>query len=655
VSGETIKTEIQPNIQEKSEKLETNKFLKKIKEVEIMKKWGKIVLLILLGGLIFVSIYFPVMWYVVYPRQGVYLEKPINQLEEGEAEGRYFPIPARPTELYSINQDDCEGESLVTLLTLQGLLAKRENGTTIYISDSGYYKAWESLIEDEGIPVYDAGTDPWALIAQFADQVDGYIVYRNDTSGKPPSGSVTAADTLNYKHEDESYLVAVSLASIFNAVAVAEQDIPHALAAGITNEIMNVVGKGTEWLFNSSYFDMLRKDLVFEVEHHSSRRFHLIDYAVFSGAPVWHAESIEQRQELLKEFDADSPSFGWGAVADTVLDEGKLNTQTSVAGAFHIPSDWCKDLSVFAAIQVPVQQKSKPAVVVEENVHYVTILLSDGDNLQWMMTDYSGPQWFSNAHRGEFAMGWMIPPAMADLAPLILREYYNNATSGDRFIAGNSGNGVLYPTRCHWTDMHMNRSAGLFSRADITSMVIQDWGWHEDSFHDAAQLEGIQGIFYNDYQLYDLQSGKIMWINDKPAISMTYNYWITAGQEASVISRKINRASRNINSFNGYSVIVVHAWSHGLDDISNMVKNFDDDIRVVDPDSFLELLSTNITHRNINFGKITKIFITIGSLVAVSVSLVITRIIRNKRGKERLLHLIFPKFFKTKKKPRRNN
>ncbi len=136
---------------------------------------------------------------------------------------------------------------------------------------------------------------------------------------------------------------------------------------------------------------------------------------------------------------------------------------------------------------------------------------------------------------------------------------------------------------------------------------------------------------------------------------MTYNYWITAGQEASAISRKINRASRNINSFNGYSVIVVHAWSHGLDDISNMVGNFDEDIRVVDPDSFLELLSTNISHRDINFGKITKIFIIIGSLVAVSVSLVIIRVIRKKRGKEHLLHLIFPKYFRNKKDPSRNN
>ena len=334
-----------------------------------------------------------------------------------------------------------------------------------------------------------------------------------------------------YTHVDESYLVAVSLASIFNAVTVAEQDVPNIIAANITNEVMNVVGLDTEWLFNSSYFDMLRKDLVFEVEHHSSRKFHLIDYAVFTGAPVWHAETLDQRAELLKKFEADSSSFGWGAVADAVVRK-------------------C------------------------------------------------------------------------------------------------SNNGVLYPARCHWTDTHMNRSAGIFARADITSMVIQDWGWHKESFQAAAQLEGIHGIFYNDYQLYDLQSGNIMWINDKPAMSMTYNYWITAGQEANVISNRINRASRNINSFNAYSVIVVHAWSHGLDDISNMVNNFDDDVRVVDPDSFLELLSTNIPHRNINFSKITKIFITIGSVVAVSVSLVIVRIIRKKKGKEPLLSI----FFKSLKK-----
>ena len=51
-----------------------------------MKKWGKFVLLILTLGLLSISIYFPILWYVVYPRQGVYLEKPINQLEDGEIE-----------------------------------------------------------------------------------------------------------------------------------------------------------------------------------------------------------------------------------------------------------------------------------------------------------------------------------------------------------------------------------------------------------------------------------------------------------------------------------------------------------------------------------------------------------------------------------------
>ena len=72
--------------------METNKFLRKIVEVESMKKWGKIVLLLFSAGLLFVTIYFPVMWYVVYPRQGVYLDKPVNVLEEGEEEGRYLPI-----------------------------------------------------------------------------------------------------------------------------------------------------------------------------------------------------------------------------------------------------------------------------------------------------------------------------------------------------------------------------------------------------------------------------------------------------------------------------------------------------------------------------------------------------------------------------------
>ncbi|MHA1819201.1 MAG: GxGYxYP domain-containing protein [Promethearchaeota archaeon] len=613
---------------------------------------GKVGIVILLVLIVGIPSFLTYWWNVYLPNQarrgGFDENKPIKQFDPNDPiTNNYYPRPKRPTHLYSINMSQLPNDTAVTILTLAGVIAKGDKGPQIYVEDDGgYYSKWRSLIENESINVTDV-SDPWALVSMFKDNISGYILYKADDEGIQQSNDpILSSDTLLYKHKDESYLPAVSLCGVLNACAVEERDEAKAIAAGLT-KVFDARGKNCSWIFNSSYWPQLRHDMVFEVEHHTNRRLFLIDYAVFCGAPVIHAQTQDQRAEYLSHFDADSPVFGWGAVGPT--DEAGLNLQTTLEGQFFMPSDWARDLSVFSAINVSCEQKPLPEPKKEENVHYVTIVMSDGDNLQWLMNDFGSSKFFGNSHRGDFPMGWTIPPQMADLAPLIMRYYYHEATINDRFIAGNSGHGLIYVSRDPWQEIHINRSGPVLERADIKVVMIQDFGWQKESFEATCNLNQTTGVIYNDYRQYAMQAGKTMWVNDKPCISFTFNFWV-GFDSATGIAMSVNTASRNVHDPAAYSLIVVHAWSHGLDDVYDLVNSFDSHVRVVDPETFIQLYSENVPHKDSNVFLFMH-YLTLFGQYAIIVAIIGVSIVLIKKGVEKLK----PKIAKKIKSLRKNN
>ncbi|MHA1339245.1 MAG: GxGYxYP domain-containing protein [Promethearchaeota archaeon] len=584
-----------------------------------MERRKKITIIILFSVIGAVPLFLAYWWNVYLPNQakvtGDYENKTINELESDGIVDNYYPRPKRPSHLYSINMSQLPNDTAVTILTLGGVLAKGPRGPQIYVEDDGsYYSQWKTLIANENIIVEDV-SDPWWLVSNFKSNISGYILYKADKEGIQESNDpIMSTDTLLYQHKDESYLVAVSLCGILNACAIEEDDEDEAISIGLT-KVFDARGKDCEWIFSSEYWSELRHDMVFEVEHHTNRRLFLIDYAVFCGAPVIHAETHSQRAEFLSYFEADSPVFGWGAVGPT--DEAGLNLQTTLEGEFFMPSDWARDLSVFSAINVECKQKPLPSYQIEENVHYVSIVMSDGDNLQWLMSNFNSNKFFSNPNRGKFAMGWTIPPQMADLAPLIMRYYYEKASINDRFIAGNSGHGLFYVSRNPWEELHINRSKAVLNRSDINVIMIQDFGWQRETFEATCGLNETIGVVYNDYQQYALHSGKTMWINDKPCISFTYNFWV-GFDSATGIALSINSGSRNVHDPAAYSLIVVHAWSHDLTDVYNLVNSFKPDVRVVDPETFIKIYSANVEHVDSNVFLIMHFFTLFGQYFLIA-------------------------------------
>ena len=84
----------------------------------------------------------------------------------------------------------------------------------------------------------------------------------------------------------------------------------------------------------------------------------------------------------------------------------------------------------------------------EDDVHYASFVMSDGDNVQWVMGNFvvggQAGSYYANPRRGEVPLGGTRPLAdLAQLAPYCLEELAARATPRDDFIL--FGGGYYYP------------------------------------------------------------------------------------------------------------------------------------------------------------------------------------------------------------------
>ena len=60
---------------------------------------------------------------------------------------------------------------------------------------------------------------------------------------------------------------------------------------------------------------------------------------------------------------------------------------------------------------------------------------------------------------------------------------------------------------------------------------------------------------------------------------------------------KLNSAPVDITSEDGYSFVIIHAWSgYTMDDICDMISKLDDHVKVVTPDEFMQQIMRNVKH-----------------------------------------------------------
>jgi len=182
----------------------------------------------------------------------------------------------------------------------------------------------------------------------------------------------------------------------------------------------------------------------------------------------------------------------------------------------------------------------------------VSFVVSDGDNIQW---DLRGLQeYYGNADRGSFSVGYGISPSLVDLAPSALRWYYENASGGvakDHFIAGPSGGGYVYPSRMVSDDLDqfVGRLNAYMGMADLRIAQILD---DQESFDRSdlwskyLQQPNIDALFYFGADA----RGRIGWVNNKPVVGQRDVLWAGITDESTLI-REISSRPASPTSADG--------------------------------------------------------------------------------------------------------
>lgn len=498
--------------------------------------------------------------------------------------GSYIKNSIIPKKLYVISENDMTKAEQTMITTLQGIVSSKSNEQIYILSDSEPdYKLWLEDLKKNYNVKYKLIKDPWKLLKIFKSYVDGYILY---TTFNPPS--------INN---------ACSLASLKNSLAIDEAIEEKVKEQGLTKLVKDCRDTDKYWAFNTLWNSGLNHSTVIEIS--PDKPLALRDYAITSKSLVFYEDNVNDfsfRESIFKSMDDNGHCLGWGP------DEHTNVTIASKHGIDVTAADWSYNLSVLSSYtSIPRKQKQESNFKGEDGVHYVTFIMSDGDNQQWMLgSNYSSKNWFGSPYRGDFNLGWSINKSLYYLAPTVFHKYYESAGSSkyfDNFVTSPSGNGYMYPSKfpINKLDSYTNTLSEYMKKVDQNYVLILDDEalyktniWDKYTCHD-----NIHGLLYLNYYKNNSYEGKIVWSNNKPIVSYRDLLWWGLESETNIvdnINKRINLGYTDIKNPNSYSFVYVHVWSNTMDNVNNVITKLNQNpkVRIVTPNTFMKLINENV-------------------------------------------------------------
>ncbi|HEY5523863.1 MAG TPA: GxGYxYP domain-containing protein, partial [Clostridium sp.] len=500
----------------------------------------------------------------------------------------YIKNPRTPTNLYVISQDIMTSSERTMIATLQGLV-NNHCSFQIYTLNSSQpdYQIWLDDLKDNYGILYETISDPWELLDIFRNQVDGYVLYNNESL------------------KDPSINNACSLASLNNSIAIDEAIQDKVKDHGITNIKGDCRNTDMNWAYNNLWNSGLNHSTIIQLS--PGKDTALRDYGIMTKSLVFYEDSIGDvslRDKIFSSMEKDSLCLGWGP------DEFINVSTASKYGVSMIAADWSYNLTVLSAFpSLPMTQKTLLNLPSKENIHYVTFIMSDGDNQQWNLgTNYSSPKWYGSPNRGKFNLGWSLSPSLYYLAPTVFNLYYKNAAHGstnDYFVVSPSGNGYMYPSKFDKNSLgiYITRLNDYMKKTDEKYVaIIDDSSFNNSNLWDRFTIKpNIHGLFYLDYHRHDNYQGEIIWSNNKPIVSCRDLLWDGLESEKELvenINNRIDSGQVDIHNSNSYTFVYVHAWSKNLSNIEEVVNKLEENqkVSIVTPEVFMELITKNVNH-----------------------------------------------------------
>lgn len=152
--------------------------------------------------------------------------------------------------------------------------------------------------------------------------------------------------------------------------------------------------------------------------------------------------------EIMKKMPVNIPVMGFPWHGNGLgLSEGGGVMMITTTGKFHTCNNWTGNLSLWTGLKAKNSQYKQLAareIKLENDKVYVTMLMSDGDNLNtWI--DYFYPYW-ENQNHGKIPIAWTMGPSIIDMQAPLIDYYIGNMKQTDSIGCAVSGIGYIYPT-----------------------------------------------------------------------------------------------------------------------------------------------------------------------------------------------------------------
>jgi len=351
------------------------------------------------------------------------------------------PFPRLPaaSHLFVVPVPTSANESTrLTLLSIQGLVNR--NRAELYLDFDGEVANPSSLLSFL-VPRYGLTVDvvdiAW-VYSRYLPSLSGLVVY-------DPS-------------RPESVNVVTVLSSLRNA-AIAGPDTAPSLRAAYGLPVL-LDYRTSDWasLDAIGATDRALRDLYPSTDGNllailPPDRLVLRDYLIATRTFVFHnrqgllATPAERAstQRVLAAAPRGIPILGWFETP-TLTEENDFIQVASSYGKFLLGTQAVPNLSVLTTLgrdevrRPPAPPDPRPPL---EDKTYAVVAVPDGDNVDFVAGRMRAL--WAQPERGAFPLAWSLSPLLAGLAPPLLDFYYESASPLDRFVAGPSGAGYLYP------------------------------------------------------------------------------------------------------------------------------------------------------------------------------------------------------------------
>lgn len=520
-----------------------------------------------------------------------------NSSNKKEAEmktGLYFRTPKVAEQIYVIKQENLNKAEEYMIVSLQGILAQTEARIIIdYARDSSL---WIKDLETSYGKTLIETSDPWELVTTFKSDINGskYVLFDSvQTSQNMFNQSVNYAATVSGA---ERYLMIES--------SIKETAEVNGLTQG-----KDVRNSTTRAIFNE-YSGKLNKTYLV---HQKPEMTELRDYAIAGKAFCFYSDFDADKnikQTILQWADINAPIFGWT--------ENELNyvSANSLLSKLTMPADWSTGLSLFSGLSNSDELKQtkyvQETIVADKNKHYLSIVMSDGDNLQWTQNNFvTNQRYFGSPNRGEFKMTWGISPSFYDVAPNMIKKSYELSTAKDQFITGPGGLGYANISEYNRSslDSYAALTAGYMAKTDLQYVNFIDNFIDRDALDSFSKFPQIKGGVWSVGEKYIAGNGGVYWSGDKPFIAARETLWRIPGDDYSNkyygfterVAQRINGYKKDPTTIEGYTVLVAHAWSIGaMDYISRFVSQLDSDVELVTVGEMVDLVAKNVKKTDVS-------------------------------------------------------